>query len=49
MEQRHLPEDFKEFLKLLNSTNVQYLLKNKASTGRKKDEADLEELRKFMR
>jgi predicted nucleotidyltransferase len=26
MDQRHLPEDFKEFLKLLNSNNVQYLL-----------------------
>jgi predicted nucleotidyltransferase len=26
MDQRHLPEDFKEFLKLLNANNVQYLL-----------------------
>ena len=26
MDQRQLPEDFKEFLKLLNSNNVQYLL-----------------------
>ncbi len=26
MEQRQLPEDFKEFLKLLNSNNVRYLL-----------------------
>ena len=26
MDQRHLPVDFKEFLELLNSNNVQYLL-----------------------
>ncbi len=26
MDQRQLPEDFKEFLKLLNANNVQYLL-----------------------
>jgi len=26
MDQRHLPEDFKEFLKLLNANSVQYLL-----------------------
>ena len=26
MDQRQLPEDFKEFLKLLNSNNVQYIL-----------------------
>ena len=98
MDQRLLPVDFKEFLKLLNSNNVQYLLvggwavgfygysrftadmdifigiseenissmklalhqlcipiisvhdliKNKSSTGRAKDKADLEELRKFL-
>lgn len=26
MDKRHLPEDLKEFLKLLNSNNVEYLL-----------------------
>jgi len=29
--------------------SIEGLFKNKASTGRKKDEANLEELRKFMK
>ena len=47
-----LPPDFKEFLKLLNSTEVEYLVaeidgiavRNKQATGRIKDRLDLEEL-----
>jgi hypothetical protein len=44
----------KEYLELegklrIPVISIKDLFKNKASTGRKKDEADLEELRKFMR
>jgi len=41
----HLPRDFKEFLRLLNTHKVEYLLKrNKKASGRHQDLADLEHL-----
>lgn len=43
----HLPPDFKEFLQLLNSHQVEYLLilkANKKASGRLKDLTDLENL-----
>ena len=53
MGQRQLPEDFKEFIELQDRLripiiSVDDLFKNKSSTGRTKDKADLEELSKTL-
>ena len=39
-----LPQDFKDFLKLLNDHKVEYLRLNRAAAGRYKDLDDLEHL-----
>jgi len=47
MATNRLPKDFREFLNLLNSNEVEYLLhlkKNKKAIGRHKDLDDLENL-----
>ena len=43
MDQKPLPEDFKEFIALLNSNKLN-LLKNKRVSGRHRDLADVENL-----
>ncbi|MCC6586338.1 MAG: hypothetical protein IT168_06430 [Bryobacterales bacterium] len=42
----HLSKDLREFVELLNSNEVEKLIRNKESTNRAKDRADAEELRK---
>ena len=39
-----LPRDFREFSRLLNEKNAEYLEKNKRAAGRHKDLADLDNL-----
>ena len=58
MEKRQLPEDFKDFIKFLNSNNIDNininiisikdLITNKRAAGRDQDITDANKLEKFL-